>query len=271
MHGEWFATTILPFSYLAEHLSPLLVIASPVFLVWHDAEAFLLLQSLAIGASGIGIFLVARLRSGDSVAALLLQAALTLAPSTGFVARDEFHPIALAMPFLTFAMAFLWSGRIRGATLIGAGALLINEDAALVTAPLGLLIAWWERRLGRAPFWGLGLASLSLVWLLGYFLLVVPHMRPSDLNEPLPHPDLRQFVQCGESVEQVFRCLLDPGQIISRGTTNGDREAIKSLFGPTLGLGLLGPSFLVLIPRWLVLLLGLDPPLFQALSRTLGS
>ncbi|MBI4213763.1 MAG: DUF2079 domain-containing protein [Chloroflexi bacterium] len=337
-HGRWFDTTILPFNYLAEHLTPSLVLAGPLLLIWPDAHAFFALQSIAIGASGLGIYAVARRHGDDPVVALLLQAGFAVAPSTGYVARDEFHPIALAMPLITLATALAWRRRFTLATLVGGSALFVNEDAALVTGPLGLLIAFlgWRSTPGPAPVsqggprmspplapghawlfprlarrgetevrppsapghawlfprlarrgetevrppsapghawplfapghacWGIGLAVISVAWLAAYFLLVVPIVRPQELGEQLPHPDLRQFIQCGTSVTDVVRCLLDPSITLARATSEGDRQAVVNLLGPTLGLGLLGASFLVAIPRWLIMLLGLDPPLFQA-------
>jgi len=40
----------------------------------------------------------------------------------------------------------------------------------------------------------------------------------------------------------------------------GNVAAVRDLFLPTLGLGVLGPSFLVAVPRWLIMVMGNQPP-----------
>lgn len=261
LHGRWFETTVLPFNYLAEHLSPVLVLASPLLLVWPRPESLLGLQSLAIGLAGVGIFLVALERSGSRAAALLIQLAYAIAPETGWMAWDEFHPITLAMPALTFGTFLLWRKRFRSAALAGGLALLANEDSALVVGPFGLLLA--AAASGRARLWGVALAVLATTWLVGYLFLIVPAVRPPELADQLPHPDLRAYSQCGSSLGDVTRCLLNPAEIVSRATTPGDRDAVLSFLAPTVGLAVLGPSFLATIPRWLAQLLGNDPTSFK--------
>lgn len=286
LQGRWFETTLLPFNYLAEHLAPSLVLLSPLFLLWPDARVLLVVQALAVGAASLGIYWAAKLRTGDPLAALFLQLAFGAAPATGWAGRDEFHAITLAMPALAFGTALLWRGRYGWAALVAGSALLANEDAAVVVAPLGLLIAVVALRpaLAEAPdnrgqdsavsagsgsrlpagaARGLGLAGLAALWLGVYLFAIAPIFRPSELLTQLPHPNLRAFSQCGSTLTDIARCLLDPSTLARLGTA-GDHAALLTVLGPTLGLGLLGPSFLVTLPRWLILLLGNDPPLFQA-------
>lgn len=260
VHGRWFETTVLPFNYLAEHLSPALVLAAPLLLVWPNAQALLVLQSLAIALAGVGVYLVALERSQDRWVAMLVQLAYVVAPQTGWMARDEFHPITLAMPAMAFAAWFLWRGRFAAAALLAALALLANEDAALVVAPFGLLIAAAARGYGR--MWGAGLASFAAGWLAIYLFSVAPLVRPPELAA-LPQHNFRHYLQCGTALSDIVRCLLDPNEVAPRLTTPGDAAALVSSLLPTLGLAVLGPSFLVTIPRWMALLLGNDPPPYQ--------
>ena len=74
LHGHWFATTIMDFTYLAEHFSPALVLLSPLFLLWSDTRVLLIAQAAAVSLAGVGIYLTARQRTRDPLSALLLQA-----------------------------------------------------------------------------------------------------------------------------------------------------------------------------------------------------
>lgn len=265
LHGRWFDTTVLPFNYLAEHFSPALVLASPLLLVWPDAEALLALQVVAVAGAGVGVYLAARRCAGDGVAALLVQLAYHLAPTTAWVALDEFHPVSLALPAVAFASALLWRGRTRAAAGVAALALLANEDAALWVAPFGLLVAAVGLRRKRGALWGAALALVAAAWLAAYMLLIAPAVRPAELGETVPHPDLGAFSQCGSSLSAIAWCLVrDPAATLRRATTPDDLAGLAAVFGPTAGLGLLGPSALVAGARWLVMLLGNDPPNFRA-------
>lgn len=262
LHGRWFETTVLAFNYLADHLSPVLVLVSPLFLVWPDVEALFVPQALAAACAGVGVYLATRRQTGDSTAALLVQMAYHAAPATGWVVTDEFHPISLAMPAITFATALLWAGRVRLAAAVAALALLASEEASVWVAPFGILLMAEGRR--RAIVWGPLVVLLAVAWLAVYLLAIVPAVRPPELAEVNPHPDIGVFAQCGNNLRAVAACLLDLQGNLRRATTTGDLAALANLLAPTGGLGLLGPSFLVAAPRWLVLLLGDDPPNYQA-------
>ena len=263
LHGHWFVNTVMSFNYLAEHLSPALVLFSPLLLAWPDARVFLCLQAVAVGATGFGIYLAARSKTADPISALLVQLAYHVAPATGWVVRDEFHPISLAMPAVAFATALLWRKHPRLAALVAGLALLANEDAALWGAPFGLLVLVVAR--GRDRLAGVTLSILATAWLVAYVFWVVPSIRPPELGETVPHPDIGAFSQCGRSLPEVVDCLVrNPVATMARVTSPGDLEAIAAIFGPTAGLGFFGPSALVALGRWLVLLLGNDPPNYRA-------
>jgi uncharacterized membrane protein len=259
LQGNWFATSLLPFNYLAEHLSPALLFLAPVFLIWPNTEVLLLVQAVAIGMAGVGIFLATRQCTGDWVSAVLVQGAYYLAPPTGWVLIDEFHPVSLAVPAIAFATWLLWRKKLALATVVALVALLASEDAALWVAPFGILTAVVGRRQGWR--WGVAGTIVALAWLVGYLLIVVPAVRPSSLGGTAPHPDLGSFSWCGNSFSAIESCLVrDPVATIRRAFTPNDIAALASVLVPTGGLALFGPSFLISWPRWLVLLLGNDPP-----------
>jgi uncharacterized membrane protein len=263
LHGHWFETTVIGVNYLAEHFSPALILVSPLFLIWPNVQALLALQAVAVAGAGVGVYAAARARTGDSATALLLQTAYHLAPATGWVVMDEFHPISLALPVVTAATALLWRRHYRLAAMVALLALLANEDAAVWVAPFGLLIAIVGRR--RAIAWGCLTTMIATVWLASYLFLVVPAVRPPTSTGISPPPDVGAFSWCGTSAGDVTRCLTrDPLATARRALTPNDRTALASILEPTIGLGLLGPSFLVAVPRWLVLLLGNDPPGYRS-------
>jgi uncharacterized membrane protein len=260
LHGNWFATSIMPFNYLAEHFSPALVLVAPVLALFPSLEVLTFVQALAVGIAGIGVYGAGRGLKLDQPTSLALQLAFLLAPVTAWNALDEFHPAVLAIPAITISAALMWRQRYTWAALVAALGLLANEDVAFWVAPFGLLLILVGRRRGLLP--GAALAVVAIAWLAAYLFLLVPAVRPADV---VPHPDIRIFSTSDTSVSSLAgSLLLDPAGLAQRATTPGDFEALFALFGPTAFLGLFGPSFLASIPRWLVLLLGKDPPYYQA-------
>lgn len=261
LRGRPFETSIMPVNYLAEHLSPVLVLLAPLFLLWDDVAVLLIVQAAAVGASGALVYAAAR-RWLEPSAALVVQAAYFLAPATGWAGLDEFHPISLAMPVVAGATALLWAGWPVAAVVVAGLSLLAKEEAVLWAAPFGLMVAVVGGRPGRLP--GVLLAGLSVAWLAAYMFLVVPLVPSGGAGTATPHPNVGTFSSCGRTLGEVVRCLLDPAVLVGRATTEGDLAAMAALVGPTAGLALLGPSFVVSLGRWLVLLLGNDPPHYQA-------
>lgn len=258
LHGQPFATTLLAFNYLADHLAPSLALAAPLFLLWPDARMLLLLQAMAVAAAGSGIFLATQRRTGDGRAALLIQLAYHVAPATAWVALDEFHPIVLALPALTFATALLWRQRYGLAAGCAALALLSTEDAVAWVIPFGLLLIAVTR--GRVRLWGALLSAGAFAWIAVYLFVVVPTLRPAALVQNDPHPDIGVFIYCGRTWSAVAGCLLQhPASTVHQLLRPAGGDALVTILGPTAGLGLLGPSFLVVAGRWVVQLLGVNP------------
>ncbi|MCL4544286.1 MAG: DUF2079 domain-containing protein [Chloroflexi bacterium] len=263
LHGHLFANTLLAFNYLADHFAPSLAIISPLFLLWPDTRILLLLQAGAMALSSAGIFVAARTVTQDDRISLALQFAYLLAPATGWVVLDEFHPITLALPFVTFATAALWQRRPALAMLLAACALFSTEDAAAWVGPFGLLLAWRFR--GRSRLWGLGLAVVTLLWLGFYFLFLVPLLRPASISLSDPHPDIGVFIYCGRTWDAIAHCLLtNPAATLHQLVRPQSGDVLSTIFGPVALLGLLGPSTLAIAPRWIIQLLSVSPANYTA-------
>jgi uncharacterized membrane protein len=263
LHGHLFSTTVLPFNYAAEHFAPSLILLSPLFLAWNDPRILLLVGPVAGGTASLLLYAVTRDRAGDPWISLLVQAGFELAPATSWAVLDEFHPIVVAMPLLALATYLFWKGHLRWAAAIGGLTLLANEDAAMWAFPFGLLIAVTGRKCGRVP--GLLLSAVAIGWLATYLFVIVPRVRPPALGALVPHPDIGAFSNCGNTYGEVASCLLmHPTTTIQRLWTQGNFNAITNVLLPTAGLGLIGPSMLVAMPRWLMMLLGNQPPGYKA-------
>ena len=146
---------------LTDHVEPLLALISPVFWLWDDVRALLLLQALAVAAGAPLLYLLAmRLfdralgprraliwerepaQAATRPVAAALAVAYLLAPQLQSALLTEFHAAPLAVPLILWA---LWAVEARRWAQFAVAALLVSatkEEMALLGALLGLWAVW---------------------------------------------------------------------------------------------------------------------------------
>jgi uncharacterized membrane protein len=144
-------STIVDKPMLADHFQPGLALVTPLYWLGGGVPALLVLQSVALGATGPALYALAR-ASGARPGLATLPALLWIA--CPFVARLnlwEFRPTAFVSVLIVLSVLGAVQGRIW---LLGTTALLalsLKEDVALVYAALGVVLAvQGQRRIGSA-------------------------------------------------------------------------------------------------------------------------
>lgn len=172
--GHWLAQTDNGFeaTRLTDHVEPILVLISPIYWLWDDVRALLLLQVVTVAAGVLPLYLLA-LRQCEKLLsarerhqiwrneplqqlarplAFALGVAYLLAPQLQSALLTEFHAAVLAVPLILWAF---WSVDVQRWGQFLAAALLVafvKEEMALLAAGLGLWAAWrawWEGRQKR--------------------------------------------------------------------------------------------------------------------------
>jgi uncharacterized membrane protein len=173
-HGDPLAVTNLPgeqTSRLASHVDPILVLFTPLWLVWPSPAVLLVAQAMAIALGAIPVYLLAQKHLGNERIALGFALAYLLYPATQWLTLNEFHPVALACPLLLAAFWFLDEERILPFALCALAATATKEEIGLVVAGMGLWYALSRRR------WALGgaVAVLGIAASTMAVELVIPH------------------------------------------------------------------------------------------------
>ncbi len=161
---------------LTDHVEPIFVLISPVFWLWDDVRALLLLQVVFVAVGAWPLYALARRKTTPDLA-LALAAAYFLAPPLQSALLTDFHAIPLAVPFILWAF---WAVEARRWVQFAAAVLLlaaVKEEAALLAAGLGLWALWRavrqraQHEAGSAPNrgWAVGLALMVIA--LGWFVL----------------------------------------------------------------------------------------------------
>lgn len=246
-HGRLFASSVEVDNYLGDHVSPIILLLAPLYRIWPDPRALLVLQAAALAAGALPLALLARRRIAATPRLLSLALALIFLtyPALGFVNRFEFHEEALAVPLLLAAFLALETRRAGWMSLALLLALFCKEDAGLTVAAFGLF-AWRRsrplagveaRRMKRA---GLVWAAVGVAWSALALLVIIPAFRsaPSDT-----------LTRYGWLLAGPTDLLAHPGRIVQHLLADPRRLWMLVKFLLPLGFtSLLSPAILVSLP-----------------------
>jgi uncharacterized membrane protein len=142
-----------------DHTSFILLPLVPLYWVHPGTGTLLLLQSAALAAGAIPVFLYARRHLRNEADALLLAVCLLINPALNWVNLEGFHPDDFLSVLLGFAIYAALPGRWRMYVLFVVLVALVKEDTWLVLMPLGAWVA-----LRRRPAIGLLTIAGSVVY-----------------------------------------------------------------------------------------------------------
>jgi uncharacterized membrane protein len=253
----WGTTTRL--SFHVEFLFPLI---SLIYLVYPHPESLLVLQTLAIGAGAIPVYLLGRQCAGSWLAVALVAAYL-LFPSTEALNLYEFHPVSLATPLLLYAFVAAFQRRYLLFALSALAAMGTKEQIGLVVAMLGLYIAV----VNRNRLLGLGVAILSTTWSLAAASVIEEHFRYPGARSYL-HSRYSYILQGGHGLQAVVHTIMhDPQTFWFHLATWPKADFVFHLTSPLGFLPFAGAPFLLLgAPSVAIDLLSTDPHMYSALG-----
>ncbi|MBP7964209.1 MAG: DUF2079 domain-containing protein [Caldilineaceae bacterium] len=168
---------------LTDHVEPIFVLISPIYWLWNDVRALLLLQVMAVAAGAFFVYALALekldqlvteskraliwhrepLRQLTRPLALALAAAYLLTPQLQSVLLTEVHAVAFGVPLILWAFWAVerrrWVQFILAALLTAA----VKEEMALLAAGLGVWAMWRGVGIGDLGLgiWGSGTTDQS--------------------------------------------------------------------------------------------------------------
>jgi uncharacterized membrane protein len=241
-----------PYSLLSYHVEPLLVLIAPIYWVWDDVRALLLLQAvvLTLGAwpaYRLGCRCLGQPWAGVGVASLYL-----LAPARQAAALSDFHTVAFTAPLFLVALDALGAGKARLFLLASLLCLIAREDTAIMVTGLALYAAIFQPRLRRPA---LALAGGSLLYLYLVTQVIMPYY-----NGLQGSTYLYRYSQFGATLGEMAQNLLYRPQLYWAWLRRPDISAY-------LG-GLLATGGWVLLAAPEILVIALPVALLNTLANT---
>lgn len=233
-------------SRLAIHSDFVLILLSPLYLIWSDPRTLLFVQTVILGLGAYFVYLISKRILKNNLLSLAFSVSYLLNPFLQKQNLFDFHAVTLATTFILAAFYFLLIKRqTLGLTFLILSA-LTKENVFLISAIFGIYLFIKERKLK----WLILAFSSVLI----FFLLVsmlIPQARGTE------HFATEYFQDFGTSpMEITANILLNPLKTIELLTSSQNILYAYRVFLPVGFLSFLAPFFLIFsAPDFLINLL----------------
>jgi uncharacterized membrane protein len=266
IHGRPLACSFLKAgNHASAHFDPILVILSPLYLIYPRAEALLALQSFWLASGVVPAYLMGRHALGSRWAGLAIGVVYALHPALHGANMYEFHSLTLIAPAVVWALYFLESGKIKLYWVSLAVLLLIREDVPLLMCFVGAY-AILSRRKGYAR-----IGWLTVLVSIAYFAVVkLVFMTSSDILNAGPESYgfsyyYRDMIPNKTGFRGLLMSLLsNPSFVLSHALSEPKLEFMLKLLVPLGFLPLFArPGRFILVYGAIFTLLATRKPVFQ--------
>jgi uncharacterized membrane protein/fermentation-respiration switch protein FrsA (DUF1100 family) len=255
-------------SRLSFHADFILILISPLYLIWSNPQMLLLLQSVVLGLGAIFVFAISKLILRNKGLALTFAFVYLLNPALQYSNLYDFHPVVLGTTLLLATFYFFLKKKYLFFLIFAILAGLTKEEIWAIISLFGLAIAIRslvtnKLKLNKQNAFEIifGIVIFFVSAFIGYFLIekLIPLVRGSG------HFALSYYSDFGNSASDIFKnVLLSP---LKTASTVLQPTKLLFLFQLLLPLGLLSllsPLALIFaVPDLAIDLLSNNPQLHQ--------
>lgn len=243
IHGR-FQVSVQNVPLLGNHVEPIVFLFAPLFAVFRHPILFVVVQNAALAAMAPIGYGIAKRLGFDGLRACFLSSPLLLTPAAGYIALHEFHPEALAAPFLLLMFHARLSNSVPRHWLWFAAVLACKENMALLLAAYCAVHCVIERKRGLAELrsWYLWPMVAAILWFVLCSAVITPTFNAGNIDY------LALYDRLGTSPGDILRNAVTQPYLIGRALAH-------SLTHGNLVWALLFPFFCLplLRPRWLLI------------------
>ncbi len=252
-----FSDNGLIISRLSAHADFMLILLSPLYLLWSHPKTLLLTQTIILALGAIFIFLIAKSILKNKHFALIFSFLFLMSPALQYTNLYDFHAVTLATTLLLASFYFLIKRNylLMTAFLILSG--ITKEQVWIATSIFGIPLFFEKAKRTKT------LGLLIIITFLALFFYLVSIVIPQNANGQ--HFALSYYSEFGNSpIEVIKNVSLSPHKIFLKILEDGRIEYIKQLFIPLGFVSLLSPLYLAFaVPDLLINLLSNNTQLHQ--------
>lgn len=215
----------------------------PIFWLFPSASTLIFCQSVAIGAAGVPVYLIARRLCNDHKTALLLTMAFLLYPPIVSQHVNQVEAPSFIAVYLLFAFYFYLCERFVAFVVFAAIACLGRENVPLAISMFGV----WAALQRRHRKWILTPIVFGMLYFTLVTFVVMPWFRPAEVPWD---PTARMFSYLGNNPREILVNLLThPGVVLNHLLSAEIVQYVVLLVQPLAwGLPLFSPASLVALP-----------------------
>ena len=223
---------------LAIHFEPIMAPLALLYALAPSAKTLQVTQALIVALGAFPAYALASRRLQSAFAGIAFAALYLLYPSLDAAVTSDFHAVALAAPFLMFALYFLLTRNNVGFAIAAGLAITTKEEVALTIAVIGLysFFALRRRRMGVIVF------ALALGWIVMETLIM-------HQLSPIGHSPLTsRYSDLGDTPgEMLTYVLTHPLAVAHRYLLDTSRvRYLAALLAPVAFLALFSPGALMI-------------------------
>ncbi len=213
--GETPLITTLGFHILSDHASVILYPLAILYWLWPRLEILFVVQSLSFALGTLFIYNLAKQKNLNEQWSLVGAACYLLYPALFNINLFDFHPEAIAVPALLWAVQ---AGITRRPWQLACAILIIlscKEILSLTVIALGIWLFWVVGQ----RLYGTLVVTAGAGWFLAATYYVIPHFAPGKSPS-----GIGRYSYLGASVDEILQHVLsNPGLIVQQFIT---REAL---------------------------------------------
>ncbi len=240
LQGDFLYSSIRGMVLWGDHLNPIVLGILPFYRLWPTPETLLILQSLALMAGALPVYLLARRELSHQGVAMVLALAYLVYQPVRLMNLFDFHPIVFATPLILTAVYQLrrgaWGWFLICCLLVGS----TKETGPIAVALLGLACVFLSprRRLGVA------VTAVGVAWFVLNLTVIMPAFNPTGVDVQLDRYDY-----LGGSPSEILTTLVTrPVYVLSHNLTSRELFYPVRVLAPLAFLPLLTPVGLLVVP-----------------------
>lgn len=178
LHGDFFtmSTAAGNISRLATHADFILILLSPIYLIWDNVRALLIVQSFLLALGAIPVFFISKKMLNSKIISLIFVLVYLLNPGLQKANLYDFHGVTIAIPALLFTFYFALTKRWKLYWLFFFISIVTKEQVSVILAIMGLLIifSFKEFKIGLISF------LIGLLWFPLMVFAFIPMYTPTN-------------------------------------------------------------------------------------------
>jgi uncharacterized membrane protein len=232
-------------NHLGFHFTPILYAFSPLYKLLPTAIWLILAQAFCTAISAWPIYLIAGNVSSSKFIALLWSIIYLCNPFLQNAVAWDFHPVMLTLPFIGFAIYFLFKNKFLPVVICSIIIMMCKEHFGIMTAGFGLLWYVKHRDLKKSFL----LCSIGILEFLLVFEYLMPLFSPTGKHLMISKGfgQLSRYSWLGDSATEIFLSILkNPYKVIETTLIKmGGGGYLILLLIPFLGLPVLALPLLI--------------------------